>query len=69
MTYNLHSTQQRTSMEEKGEGRKRERKRDEGREGVSEPDPKLKKGKFKGERGTIFYSMRERERERERKKE
>ena len=37
VTYILHRTQQqRTSMEEKGEGKKKQRKRDEGREGVSE---------------------------------
>ena len=40
----------------KGEGRKRERKRDEGREGVNE-GLKVEKGKLKGERGTIFYTM------------
>ena len=52
VTYILHRTQQRTSMEEEGEGRTRERKRDEGREGVSEGLKVEKTGKLKGEQGT-----------------
>ena len=51
---------------EKGRpGRKKMRKRDGGREGVSPVARDLKKGKFKGERGTKFYTMKGRERERE----
>ena len=47
MTYKLHRTQQRTSMEEKGDGRKRERKRDGGGEGVS-GGLKVEKGEIEG---------------------
>ena len=66
MTYNLHRTQQRTSMEGKGEpGRKRERKRDEGREGVSE-GLKVEKGEIEGRaRDENLYNELKRERERE----
>ena len=65
MTYNLHRTQQRTTMEERGEGRKRERKRDEGREGVSEGLKIEKRGnQAEGRvRDEILYNERKRERE------
>ena len=51
-------------MEEKGEGRKRERNRDEGREGVSE-GLKIEKGEIEG-RAWDEITMRGRKRERER---
>ena len=58
VTYILHRTQQRKSMKEKGEGRKRERKRDEGREGVSE-GLKVEKGEIEGRaRDEILYNER-----------
>ena len=66
MTYTLHRAQQRISKEEKGERRKWERKRDEGREGVSE-GLKVEKGEMEGRaRDESLYNVRQREKERKR---